>query len=144
MNGQLDLIKTSSVVSLLPYTLRRYARIPSQWKSRHSPASPPISISTSRGRALLECRAMKTMARLLPILLTFALVCFALVQNAQAVNPPPDGGYPGEKYGRRHARTFQPSRRRVQHGRWLAGTAKQYRSVVQHRCRRGRALFQQR
>jgi hypothetical protein len=38
---------------------------------------------------------MKTMARLLPILLTFALVCFALVQNAQAVNPPPDGGYPG-------------------------------------------------
>jgi hypothetical protein len=35
------------------------------------------------------------MARLLPILLTFALVCFALVQNAQAVNPPPDGGYPG-------------------------------------------------
>jgi hypothetical protein len=39
---------------------------------------------------------MKTMARLLPLLLTFALVCFALVQNAQAVNPPPDGGYPGE------------------------------------------------
>ena len=38
---------------------------------------------------------MKTMARLLPILLTFALVCFALVQNSQAVNPPPDGGYPG-------------------------------------------------
>ncbi|HEV8418299.1 MAG TPA: hypothetical protein VGQ43_06090, partial [Candidatus Udaeobacter sp.] len=36
------------------------------------------------------------MARLLPILLTFALVCFALVQNVQAVNPPPDGGYPGE------------------------------------------------
>jgi hypothetical protein len=38
---------------------------------------------------------MKTMARLLPILLTFGLVCFGLVQNAQAVNPPPDGGYPG-------------------------------------------------
>jgi len=49
-----------------------------------------------QGRAFLECRAMKTMARLLPILLTFALVCFALVQNVQAVNPPPDGGYPGE------------------------------------------------
>ncbi len=30
-----------------------------------------------------------------PILITFSLVCFALVQNAQAVNPPPDGGYPG-------------------------------------------------
>ena len=30
-----------------------------------------------------------------PVLITFALVCFALVQNAQAVSPPPDGGYPG-------------------------------------------------
>jgi hypothetical protein len=28
------------------------------------------------------------------VLITFSLVCFALVQNAQAVNPPPDGGYP--------------------------------------------------
>ena len=30
-----------------------------------------------------------------PILITFALVCLALVQHTQAVNPPPDGGYPG-------------------------------------------------
>src|SRR6267143_1674003 len=30
-----------------------------------------------------------------PVLITFALVCFALVQNTQALNPPPDGGYPG-------------------------------------------------
>jgi hypothetical protein len=29
-----------------------------------------------------------------PILITFALVCFALVQNMQAVVPAPDGGYP--------------------------------------------------
>ena len=29
-----------------------------------------------------------------PVLITFSLVCLALVQNAQAVNPPPDGGYP--------------------------------------------------
>jgi hypothetical protein len=29
-----------------------------------------------------------------PVLITFALVCFALVQNTQAVSPPPDGGYP--------------------------------------------------
>jgi hypothetical protein len=28
------------------------------------------------------------------VLITFALACFALVQNAQAVIPPPDGGYP--------------------------------------------------
>jgi hypothetical protein len=30
-----------------------------------------------------------------PVVIIFALVCFALVQNMQAVSPPPDGGYPG-------------------------------------------------
>jgi hypothetical protein len=30
-----------------------------------------------------------------PVIITFALVCFALVQNTQAVVPAPDGGYPG-------------------------------------------------
>jgi Chaperone of endosialidase len=30
-----------------------------------------------------------------PVLITIALVCFALAQNTQAVSPPPDGGYPG-------------------------------------------------
>jgi hypothetical protein len=30
-----------------------------------------------------------------PVLITFALVCFALAPNTQAVSPPPDGGYPG-------------------------------------------------
>jgi len=29
------------------------------------------------------------------VLITFALVCFALVQNTRAVSPAPDGGYPG-------------------------------------------------
>src|SRR5258708_33118429 len=29
------------------------------------------------------------------VLITFALACFALVQNTQAVSPAPDGGYPG-------------------------------------------------
>ena len=33
--------------------------------------------------------------RISPVLITFALVCFALAQKAQAVSPPPDGGYPG-------------------------------------------------
>ena len=36
---------------------------------------------------------MKT--RIPPILITFALVYFALLPIAQAVVPPPDGGYPG-------------------------------------------------
>ena len=30
-----------------------------------------------------------------PVLITIALVCFALAQNTRAVSPPPDGGYPG-------------------------------------------------
>jgi hypothetical protein len=34
-----------------------------------------------------------------PALITFALVCFALVQNAWAVLPPPDGGYGPPDYG---------------------------------------------
>ena len=29
------------------------------------------------------------------ILITFAFACFALVHNAPAVSPPPDGGYSG-------------------------------------------------
>jgi hypothetical protein len=29
------------------------------------------------------------------VLITFALVCFALLPKVQAVSPPPDGGYPG-------------------------------------------------
>src|SRR3954469_12775277 len=29
-----------------------------------------------------------------PVLITFALLCVALVENAQAVVPAPDGGYP--------------------------------------------------
>ncbi|HEV3100142.1 MAG TPA: hypothetical protein VGY75_10565 [Candidatus Udaeobacter sp.] len=30
-----------------------------------------------------------------PVLIIFALVCFALVQNTHALFPPQDGGYPG-------------------------------------------------
>jgi hypothetical protein len=36
---------------------------------------------------------MKT--RVPPVLITLPLICFALLPNAQAVVPPPDGGYPG-------------------------------------------------
>jgi hypothetical protein len=30
-----------------------------------------------------------------PVIIAFALLCFALLPKAQAVDPPPDGGYPG-------------------------------------------------
>ena len=36
---------------------------------------------------------MKT--RISPVLVVFSLACFALSPRAQAVSPPPDGGYPG-------------------------------------------------
>ncbi|MGC2627647.1 MAG: hypothetical protein WA269_12490, partial [Candidatus Udaeobacter sp.] len=36
---------------------------------------------------------MKT--RIPPVLIAFSLACFALSPRAQAVVPPPDGGYPG-------------------------------------------------
>ncbi len=39
---------------------------------------------------------MKTKTHILyPVVAVFALVCFAFVQNVQAVSPAPDGGYPG-------------------------------------------------
>jgi hypothetical protein len=41
---------------------------------------------------LLENAAMKTAPLLSPVI--FTLCCFGLWQNARAVNPPPDGGYP--------------------------------------------------
>jgi hypothetical protein len=44
-------------------------------------------------RFFLNSPDMKTIIS--PILITFAAVCFALVQNTQAVSPAPDGGYPG-------------------------------------------------
>jgi hypothetical protein len=44
--------------------------------------------------------------RISSVLIIFALVCFALVQNAQAVNPPPDGGYPGGNTAEGHNALF--------------------------------------
>src|SRR5438270_9596050 len=39
---------------------------------------------------------MKTIMNILyPTFALFAFVCFAFIQNAQAISPPPDGGYPG-------------------------------------------------
>src|SRR5947207_435043 len=39
---------------------------------------------------------MKTITNIIyPTLAAFAFACFAVSPGAQAVNPPPDGGYPG-------------------------------------------------
>ena len=59
-----------------------------------------ICYSPSRANSLDKlarfCRKSADMkTRIPPILIIFALVCFALLPVAQAVVPPPDGGYPG-------------------------------------------------
>jgi hypothetical protein len=45
------------------------------------------------GELSAKLGAMKI--RTSPILITFTLVCFGVLQGVQAVVPPPDGGYPG-------------------------------------------------
>jgi len=46
------------------------------------------------GRAIFRNSSdMKT--RISPVLIAFAVICVAVVQNMHAVLPPPDGGYPG-------------------------------------------------
>jgi trimeric autotransporter adhesin len=49
------------------------------------------------GEILRNFRDMKP--SIPPVLITFALFCFALVQNTQAVLPAPDGGYGPPAYG---------------------------------------------
>ena len=55
--------------------------------------SPPLCGELCRQVARFRdtLRIMKT--KVAPVLIAIALVCFALVQNTQAVSPPPDGGY---------------------------------------------------
>src|SRR5207248_10845311 len=41
-------------------------------------------------------KTMKTKTKFIyPAFAALAVACFAFIQNAQAVSPPPDGGYPG-------------------------------------------------
>src|SRR4030095_3785705 len=40
-----------------------------------------------------DSKLMKT--RIPPVITTFALLCLSLLPGAEAVSPPPDGGYPG-------------------------------------------------
>jgi hypothetical protein len=62
------------------------------WKPNRRPALAANCLDKP-ARFFRNSQGMKT--SIPPILITFALVCFALVQNTQAVSPPPDGAYPG-------------------------------------------------
>jgi hypothetical protein len=70
------------------------------WEKSCSPARRfvlPANSLDRLARFLRNSPDMKTTTR--PFVITFALVCFALVQNARAVLPPPDGGYGPPDYG---------------------------------------------
>ena len=56
---------------------------------------PAIAESTRQGnRKKISMNPLIQLKKAAPVFLA-ALVCFGLLPNAQAVSPPPDGGYPG-------------------------------------------------
>ena len=77
-----------------------------------------------------------------PVLITLALICSGLLPNAQAVVPPPDGGYPGFNTAEGQNALFSLTT-------GAANTAVGWFSLqgdsggqLQHRYRRGGAPFQ--
>ena len=52
---------------------------------------------------------------ILPLLIPLLLACFALLPRAQAVLPPPDGGYPSQNTAEGDD-ALQPDNRNRQHG----------------------------
>jgi hypothetical protein len=60
-----------------------------------TPSNPALAANCldKLARFFRNSPAMKT--SIPPVLITFALVCFAVIQNTQAVSPAPDGGYSG-------------------------------------------------
>jgi len=118
-----------------------HARIPTQWRKRRPPASTPFLISTSRqGVARVHSYENDGSITFLITYVRTRLLC-ARAERASGKSTS-RRRLSRRKHGRRHACTVQPSLRRVQYGRRLASAVQQYRSVVQHRCRRGRSLFQ--
>src|SRR6266550_8725841 len=59
------------------------------WKERSALAANCLD---KLARFFRDLPDMKT--SIPPVLITFAVICFALSQGAQAVSPPPPGGYP--------------------------------------------------
>ena len=51
--------------------------------------------------------------------IALALLYFAVLPQAQAVIPPPDGGYPGFNTAEGTKSPFWPHHRRSEHRRWL-------------------------
>ena len=54
-----------------------------------------------------------------PLLITLVLLCLALLPRAQAVVPPPDGGYPGGNTAEGQAALLSLSTGTYEHGGWL-------------------------
>ena len=56
---------------------------------------------------------------ILPLLITVVLPCFGLSPIAQAVVPPPDGGYPAFTTAEGTKGALKPHHRRCEHSSWL-------------------------
>ena len=54
-----------------------------------------------------------------PLFITLALLCFGLLPRAQAVVPPPDGGYPGFTTAEGQSALLKPHHRRCEYRGWL-------------------------
>jgi hypothetical protein len=60
------------------------------------------------------------------------LIAFALVENAQAVSPPPDGGYPRWQHRGGTKHPDEPYHRHIQHGSWNIFGSKPHRRQLLH------------
>jgi hypothetical protein len=73
---------------------RMYGRIAIRARKRGIVTTAPSGLCSRQvGNFLAKLPAMKTTT--LPLVITLTLTCLGLQPKAQAVSPPPDGGYPG-------------------------------------------------
>ena len=80
-------------------------------------------------------------SRLALLLIPFVLACFAFLPRAQAVVPPPDGGYPGLNTAEGTKALSKPHHRLCQHRSWLVFARKQHHRQLQHRFGAGTLLL---
>src|SRR5437667_3057749 len=78
----------------MSHTIQFTRTIPSPFV-RRSINRPPFRRGLPRKQQLPRTQAMWIMRGVLLIPLALAIACFALLPAARAVDPPPDGGYPG-------------------------------------------------
>ena len=66
------------------------------------------------------------------LLITLTLLCFGPLPKAEAVVPPPDGGYPGGNTAEGQAARVKPYNRRIQYRSWFSFPQEQHYRQLQH------------